>query len=150
MAFRFDKFTIKAQEAVQRAQDLAAERGNPQIDALHLLAALLAENEGVIRPLFDKIGVNRGQLDSIVDAELRHLPRVTGGAGPQPGESLIAVLEAAKRQAGTMKDEFVSTEHLLLGLTQVDTKARNVLKLNAVTEADVLKALAIGARRARA
>ena len=67
MAFRFDKFTIKAQEAVQRAQELAADRGNPQIDPLHLLAALLGESEGVVRPLLDKIGVNRRQLDTIVE-----------------------------------------------------------------------------------
>jgi ATP-dependent Clp protease ATP-binding subunit ClpB len=141
MAFRLDKLTIKAQEAVQRAQDFAANRGNPQIDALHLLAALLAEGEGVTRPLLDKIGVNRGQLEQIVEAELAHLPKVSGGAGPQPGESLMNVLEAAQRLAATMKDEFVSTEHLLLALTQVDTKARNVLKLNAITDADVLKGL---------
>ena len=64
MAFRFDKFTLKAQEAVQRAQDLAADRGNPQIDPLHLLAALLGENEGVVKPILDKIGVNRGAARS--------------------------------------------------------------------------------------
>lgn len=78
MAFRFDKFTIKAQEAVQRAQELAADRGNPQIDPLHLLAALLAESEGVVRPIFDKIGVNRQQLDTIVESELGRFPKMSG------------------------------------------------------------------------
>jgi ATP-dependent Clp protease ATP-binding subunit ClpB len=62
MAFRFDKLTIKAQEAVQRAQELAADRGNPQIDPLHLLAALLVEEEGIVKPLLDKIGVNLNQF----------------------------------------------------------------------------------------
>ncbi len=59
MAVRFDKFTIKAQEALQRAQNLAADHGNPQIEAIHLLAALVAETEGVVRPILDKIGANR-------------------------------------------------------------------------------------------
>ena len=61
---------------MQRAQELAAERGNPQIEPLHLLAALLAESEGVVRPILEKIGANRAQLEKIVDAELEHLPKV--------------------------------------------------------------------------
>ncbi len=84
MAFRFDKLTIKAQEAVQRAQELAADRGNPQIDPLHLLAALLGEQDGVVRPLLEKIGANRAQLDRIVEAELGHFPKVSGGARRSP------------------------------------------------------------------
>jgi ATP-dependent Clp protease ATP-binding subunit ClpB len=141
MALRLDKLTIKAQEALQQAQSLAADRGNPQIEALHLLAALVAETDGVIRPILDKIGANRDQLQTIANAELGHLPKVAGGAMPQIGDSLSRVLEAAQRQAETMKDDFVSTEHLLLSLAQVDTKAKNVLKLNAIDEGAVLKAL---------
>jgi ATP-dependent Clp protease ATP-binding subunit ClpB len=141
MAIRFDKLTIKAQEAIQRAQSLAADRGNPQIEALHLLAALVGEGEGVIRPILDKIGANRPQLEKIIEAELGHLPKISGGATPQLGDSAVKVLEAAQKQAETMKDEFVSTEHLLLSLIQVDSKAKNVLKLNAIDEAAMLKAL---------
>jgi ATP-dependent Clp protease ATP-binding subunit ClpB len=136
-----DKLTVKAQEAVQRAQSLAADRGNPQIEALHLLRALADESEGVVRPILEKIGTNRSQLDKIVDAELGHLPKVSGGAAPPVGESLMKVLDAAQKQAEAMKDDFVSTEHLLLALTQVDSKAKNVLKLNAIDEAVLLKAL---------
>ena len=62
MAFRFDKLTLKAQEAVSGAQSLAADHGNPQIDPLHLLAVLLAEKDGIIEPILDKIGVNRGAI----------------------------------------------------------------------------------------
>ncbi|MBL9125502.1 MAG: ATP-dependent chaperone ClpB, partial [Planctomycetaceae bacterium] len=92
MAFRFDKFTIKAQEAVQRAQEIAADRGNAQVEALHLLAALVAEEQGVVRPLLDKIGVDRGRLDQIIQSELGHLPRMSGAAAqPQMGESLARV-----------------------------------------------------------
>jgi ATP-dependent Clp protease ATP-binding subunit ClpB len=141
MAVRFDKFTIKAQEALQRAQGLAADRGNPQIEAIHLLAALVEESEGIVRPILEKIGVNRGQLERIVDSELNHLPKSSGGAMPQLGDSATKVLEAAQKQADTMKDEFVSTEHLLLALAQVDTKAKNVLKLNAIDDQAILKAL---------
>jgi len=141
MAIRFDKLTIKAQEALQRAQNLAADNGNPQIEAIHLLAALVAETEGVVRPILDKIGVNHSQLRRIVDAEIDHLPKARGGAQPQLAESAVKVLEKAQSLADSMKDDFVSTEHLLLALTQVDTKARNVLKLNAIDEGAVLKAL---------
>ena len=141
MAFRFDKLTLKAQEAVTGAQELAADRGNAQIDPLHLLAALLRENDGIIGPILDRIGVNRGQLGKIVEAELGHFAQVSGGAPPHGGQELNRVLEAAQREADAMKDEFVSTEHLLLALTKVDSKAKNVLKLNAVTEKDLLKVM---------
>jgi len=120
MAFRFDKLTIKAQEAVAAAQALG---------------------EGIVGPILDRIGVNRGQLDRIVQSELGHLPKVSGGATPQGSPPLQQVLDAAQREADAMKDEFVSTEHVLLALTKIDSTAQNVLKLNAVTEQDVLKAL---------
>jgi len=141
MAVRFDKFTIKAQEAIQRAQETAADRGNPQIEPIHLLSALVAETDGIVRPILEKIGANRGQLEKIIDAELGHLPKASGGAMPGLGEGVVKVLEAAQKQAEAMKDEFTSTEHLLLALTQVDTKAKSVLKLNAIDESAVLKAL---------
>ncbi|MCE5302690.1 MAG: ATP-dependent chaperone ClpB [Planctomycetaceae bacterium] len=141
MAFRFDKLTLKAQEAVTQAQELAADRGHAQIDPLHLLAALLSEADGVIGPIFERIGVNRGQLDKIVQSELGRFAHVSGGAPPQPNNELHRVLEAAQHEADVMKDEFVSTEHLLLALAKVDSKAKNVLKLNAVTEKDILKVL---------
>jgi ATP-dependent Clp protease ATP-binding subunit ClpB len=80
-------------------------------------------------------------LDKIVEAELGHFAKVSGGAPPQPGSELNKVLEAAQREAEAMKDEFVSTEHLLLALTKVDSKAKNVLKLNAITDKEVLQVL---------
>jgi ATP-dependent Clp protease ATP-binding subunit ClpB len=141
MAFRFDKLTLKAQEAVTRAQELAADRGHAQIDPLHLLAALLSESDGIVLPILERIGVNRGQLEKIIQAELGHFARVSGGAPPQAGRELNQVLEVAQREADTMKDEFVSTEHLLLALAKVESKAKNVLKLNAITEKDLLKVL---------
>jgi len=141
MAFRFDKLTIKAQEAVQGAQDLAADAGNPQIDAVHLLGALLREEEGIFWPLLDKIGVNRRQLETIVDGELKHFPKSSGGSQPQAAQSLMNVLEGAQREAAAMKDEFVSVEHLVLALAKTDTKAKQLLKLNAIDEPKLMQAL---------
>jgi ATP-dependent Clp protease ATP-binding subunit ClpB len=141
MAFRFDKLTLKAQEAVAGAQELATDRGHAQIDPLHLLAALLAENDGIVGPILERIGANRGQLDKIVQAELGHFARTSGGAPPQASRELNQVLEAAQREADAMKDEFVSTEHLLLALTKADSKAKNILKLNAITDKELLQVL---------
>ncbi|MBM4057737.1 MAG: ATP-dependent chaperone ClpB, partial [Planctomycetes bacterium] len=124
MPFRFDKFTIKAQEAVQAAVELAGERGNPQVTALHLLQALLSEREGIVRPLLEKIGVDRGQLERILKAELAHLPKVSGGSQPQPDQELVKVFEAATAASHAMKDEFVSTDHLLLALAKTPSKAK--------------------------
>jgi ATP-dependent Clp protease ATP-binding subunit ClpB len=141
MAFRFDRLTTKAREAVERAIGLATDRGHAQVDPLHLLAGLLAESEGVVRPLLEKIGANRRQLERIVESELGHFAKVTGGAQPQPSPQFMQVLETAQGDAQAMRDEYVSTEHLLLALTKVDSKAKNVLKLNAITDQDLLKAL---------
>jgi ATP-dependent Clp protease ATP-binding subunit ClpB len=142
MAFRFDKLTTKAQEAVQNAITLATDGGNPQAEPLHLLAALLAESDGIVGPLLSKIGTDRPQLERIVQAELGHLPKLSGASQPpQPSAELLKVLEAAQAEAGSMKDDFVSTEHLFTALAKVDSKARSVLKLNAITDKEVLQAL---------
>jgi ATP-dependent Clp protease ATP-binding subunit ClpB len=141
MAFRFDKFTIKAQEAVQRAIDLAADRGNPQVTPVHLLQALVAEHEGIVRPLLEKIGVDRGHLERVVEAELSHFPKVSGGAQPQPDQELMKVFEQAAKEAEGMKDEFVSTDHLLLALVKAPSKAKNLLQLGGVDEKQLLAGL---------
>ena len=141
MPFRFDKLTIKAQEAVQRALELAASRGNPQITPAHLLHSLVSEREGIVRPLMEKIGVDQGHLERIIEAELSHLPKVSGGAQPQADQELSKVFECAATEADTMKDEFVSTDHLLLGLVKTPSKAKNVLKLAAVDEKQLLAGL---------
>jgi len=141
MPFRFDKLTIKAQEAVQRALELAASRGNPQITPVHLLHSLVSEREGIVRPLLEKIGVDQGHLERIIEAELSHLPKVSGGAQPQADQELSKVFECAATEADTMKDEFVSTDHLLLGLVKTPSKAKNVLKLAAIDEKQLLAGL---------
>jgi len=141
MAFRFDKFTIKAQEAVQRAVDAAADRGNPQVTPVHLLQSLVAEHEGIVRPLLEKIGVERGHLERVTEAELAHQPKISGGAQPQPDQELMKVFEQAAKEAEVMKDEFVSTDHLLLSLVKTPSKAKNVLQLGGVDEKQLLAGL---------
>ena len=143
MAFRFDKLTVKSQEAVQQAQAEAENLGHQQLLPLHLLKALLTEEQGIVRPLLQKIGVKIPQLESMVAAELNRLPKVSGGGGAQVGASreVLQVFDAATQAADQMKDQFVSTEHLLLGLTKIDDSAKRLLSLNAIEEKDILNAL---------
>lgn len=141
MTFRFDKLTIKAQEAVASAQNLATEQGHPEVDSLHLLSALERESDGVVGPILGKIGVNRDQLCGMIDAELERLPKTSGGSTPQVSASLREVFEASMREATAMQDDFVSTEHLLVALAKTESKAKQALELNGVREADILSAL---------
>ena len=141
MAFRMDKLTIKGQEAIVEAQSLASAAGNPEIEGLHLFSALLKDNEGVVVPLLKKIGASIEKLQSTTESELKRLPRSTGGRQATISPSLQKALESAADAAAAMKDEYVSTEHLLLGLCRTENKASGLLKLLGVTEADILNAL---------
>ncbi len=141
MTFRIDKLTVKAQEALQRAQTIASEKDHPEIEPLHLLAGLLAETDGVVQPLLERIGANRRQLDQMVQAELKHRPTVSGGGPPQISRDLLQVLETAQREADAMKDAFVSTEHLMLGLAEVESSAKRILRMNAIGRSEILQAL---------
>ena len=124
MAIRWDKFTVKAQEAVQRGNELAAEHGNPEMQPLHLLAALLEDKEGIVPPVLEKIGIGPQAVLSEVYRELEKLPKVSGQAS-QPALSSEAngLLEQAFKEASNFKDEYVSTEHLLLAITHLKRDA---------------------------
>ena len=138
MAFQFEKLTTKAQEALQRAQSFAIEQGHQQLQPIHLLKGLVDETDGIVRPLFQKMGVDTQQLQTVLENELARLPKVSGNdAHPQVSPAGIRVLEAAQKEADAMQDEFVSTEHLLLALTKVDDQAQRLLKMHAVTEDDL-------------
>ncbi len=141
MAFRFDKLTVKGQEAIAAAQSRAAELGNAEMDTLHVLDALLKESDGIVVPLLKKLGVALDTLKSMVESEANRLPKISGGREPQVGPQLRTAFEAAAKAAETMKDEFISTEHLLLGLLRSAGHAQQVLKLSGIAEADVLKGL---------
>src|SRR5580693_1122828 len=119
MAIRWDKFTVKSQEAIQSAGTLATEHGNPELLPLHLLAALLEDKDGIIVPVLQKVGVATDQLIAKTTETLGKLPKVSG-SGAQPGMSnaMQKVLDQAFKEADNFKDEYVSTEHLLLALAQ--------------------------------
>ncbi|MFN7735256.1 MAG: ATP-dependent chaperone ClpB [Pirellula sp.] len=136
-----DKLTVKAQEAIVGAQALAATNGNPEMEGMHLLASLLQDSNGVVVPLLKKIGAPLDKIQSTTESELKRLPRSSGGRQPAIGPSLQKSLEASAAAAESMKDEFVSTEHLLLGLCRADKNAGELLKLFGVTEKDILSGL---------
>jgi len=141
MSFRMDKLTIKAQEAIVEAQSKASSLGNPELDPLHLMHALLQDNEGVVVPLLKKIGASVEKLRSVADSELGRLPKSSGGRQAGVGPSLQKVFESSASAATAMKDEYISTEHLFLGLCRTQNKAGEVLKLLGIDENDILGAL---------
>ncbi|MEX1137884.1 MAG: ATP-dependent chaperone ClpB [Bacteroidota bacterium] len=138
----FNKFTIKAQEAVQNAQAIAASYANQAMEPEHLLAALVQESQGVVVPLLQKIGTNVNHLKIKINEELEKLPKVQGGGEQRLSPGLADVFEVAQREAGKLKDEFVSTEHLLLGLLSSSKgSAASRLKEQGVSREAILKAL---------
>ena len=141
MAFRFDKLTTKAQSLVAEAQAQAASAGNPEISPLHLLGAMLEETDGITLPLLEKMNVDAAQLKDLVSSEATRLPAVSGGRQPSISATLQQTFDAAADAAESLKDEYVSTEHLLLGLARADSKAMNLLKILGITDEDVLKAM---------
>jgi ATP-dependent Clp protease ATP-binding subunit ClpB len=124
-----DKFTIKSQEAIQAAQGLAHQRGNPEITPEHLLSVLLEQDGGIVVPLLAKLGAAPDQLRPRVTAALDKLSSVAGAAAAQsnPSGELVRVFQAAEREAEALKDEFISTEHLLIALAESQGEAGAVL-----------------------
>jgi ATP-dependent Clp protease ATP-binding subunit ClpB len=144
MAIRWEKLTVKAQEAVQRGNDLASEHGNPELLPLHLLAALLEDKEGIILPVLEKIGIGPQAVLNETYREIEKLPKVSGGGAAQASLSKAAneLLERAFKEAANFKDEYVSTEHLLLAITHLKRDpAQEILARQGATYDAILKAL---------
>ncbi|MDZ4852797.1 MAG: ATP-dependent chaperone ClpB [Pirellulaceae bacterium] len=141
MSFRIDKLTIKAQEAVSEAQSKAQELGNPELDCLHLLWGILRDSEGVALAIVRKIGAQEKQILSTLQSELNRLPKTSSGRAPSVGPGLQKTFESISSIADSMKDDFYSTEHLLLGLCSTDNKANSLLKLLGVSTDEIMKAL---------
>src|SRR5712672_1036840 len=139
---RFDKLTLKAQEAVQSAQDIAARHDHQQIEPLHLLAALVAQTDGIVPPLLSRLGVRPETLAGEIEAALARLPKVTGAAQQQLSQASNKVLEGAFVEAEQFKDEYVSAEHILLAISTIrkDPAAELLAKHGASREA-ILQAL---------
>jgi ATP-dependent Clp protease ATP-binding subunit ClpB len=123
----FERLTVKAGEALQAASTAARQAGNPQIEDSHLLAALLEQEEGIVVPILQKVGVNVARLRSENDAAAARLPKQSG-AQPHLSRELNEVLDRAEEEARSLKDEYVSTEHLLLGLAEKGFTARDLLR----------------------
>ncbi len=140
MAFRFDKLTLKSQEAVQRAQEIARQRDHQKLEPMHLLAALLDEDQAVVRSLLQQLGVDPGQIRRAAEQGLESFPKVTGGEMTMSPD-LGKVFDAAQAEADRLKDQFVSVEHLLLGLSKVKSRAAEVLAALGIGPDDLLRAM---------
>jgi ATP-dependent Clp protease ATP-binding subunit ClpB len=145
----FNKFTIKSQEAVQNAQEIASSYSNQTIEPEHLLAALVQDDDGVVPPLLQKVGANLNYIKIKINEAVEKLPKVQGaGLGSQHlSQSLAEVFESAQKEAQQLKDEYVSTEHLLLGLLEEPARggtlstASKLLRDQGVTKDAIYKAL---------
>ena len=136
----FDKFTIKAQEAVQEAVNTAQHAGQQAIEPVHLLQGILLKSRDVTNFIFQKLGVNAMQIEKLVQEELKHLPRVEGGQ-PYFSNDTNKVLERAIADSQKMGDEFVSVEPILLALLEVNTTVSRILKDAGCTEQEMKKAI---------
>ena len=139
---RFDRFTIKSQELVQKAKSLAEQYGNQQIEPEHILQAMLSDREGTAVAMLRKLGVAPDPPSTDALRAIERLPKVSGGAA----EAYISartksVLDAAFAEAGTMKDEYVSTEHILLALLADKGETGRILSRHGITRDAVFKAL---------
>ena len=149
MAIRWDKFTVKAQEAVQRANELASEHGNPELMPVHLLAALIEDKEGIVPPVLEKIGIGPQAVLAEIYKEIEKLPKVSGSGAQQAtlSSQVNQLFENAFKQADQFKDEYVSTEHLLLAIAGQkrdrgkSDAAQEILTRHGATHDAILKAL---------
>ncbi len=139
---RFDKLTLKGQEALQSAQSHAQEKGNPQVAPEHLLWALVEQKEGVVLPIFQKLGVNLQTVARDLADLVAKLPKVQGQSEVQISPSLNRILEDAFKEADQFKDEYVSTEHLLIALSNAKSEpVSRLLQSHGVTKDAILKVL---------
>jgi len=141
---RADRMTIRTQEALQAAAELTDRMGNSEVAPEHILASLLEQSEGVVAPILKKIGADHAALAAEVKKALERLPRTSGEGVSQPAlsPSLQRVLDSAWKEAQRLKDEYVSTEHVLLALVKGRTPAAEILKRFGVTEDALLAAMA--------
>jgi ATP-dependent Clp protease ATP-binding subunit ClpB len=140
---RSEKFTVKAQEALQAAQEMGERSGQQQVEPLHVLWALVAQGDGVVPPLLEKLGVSPTLIASEAEKQITRLPKVSGGSQQQFSSATTKVLERAFDEAQRLKDEYVSTEHILLAIsaTEKDPAGQLLVKQGASHDA-ILQAMA--------
>ena len=141
----FNRFTIKAQEALQNAQDIASSEGHGEFRALHLLAALIQDSDSLIQPLLERANVDLDDLFTDIERDMKRYPK-TLSASPASqlylSQETIHIIDVASRFAKASKDEFVSCEHLFMGIVEVNSAAKNILEKYGVKRDSVLRILA--------
>src|SRR6185436_9797282 len=138
---RLDRFTLRAQEAIQTAIEMAERNQNQQVEPEHLLAVMLEQPEGIVRPILGKLSVNVTVVLNDVQAAIARFPRVQGGQ-QYFSPRLTQIFTAAQKQAESMQEEYISTEHLLLALTdEKDGESGKILRQHGVNRDDLLKVI---------
>ena len=143
MAINPSKLTVKSQEALQEAQRIAREQSHQEMDGEHLLLALTGQDESLVPELLARIGVPPAKLQPDLEKELARRHKIQGGNDPYAGRDLQKALDAAQSEANKLKDDYVSTEHLLLGLLDSSsTSLKKMFAAHGLKRDAVLKALA--------
>ncbi|KUK83453.1 MAG: ATPase with chaperone activity, ATP-binding subunit, partial [Pelotomaculum thermopropionicum] len=139
---KLDKLTIKTQEAFETAQRTMAQYSHQQMEGLHLLLGLLEQEEGIVKPVLQKLEIDLSRLKSQVQAAVERLPAVHGAGGMYASRELTGIIDLAWKEAERFKDEYLSTEHILLGMVaQKGSEAGKILTSHGVTRDRVYKAL---------
>ncbi len=139
---RFDKFTLKVQEALQETQELAGKYGHQAIDAEHLLVVFLKQKEGIVGSIIGKLGIDARNIEQELTRHLERLPRVEGGGQIYITQRLNKIFDAAMVEAARLKDEYVSTEHILIAMVEEkDGAAARILKAAGVAKDDIFRVL---------
>lgn len=138
---KFDKFTLKAQEALATAQQIAMAKSHSVLTPLHLLKAICDDDEGVVVMILKKIGANVGQIRTMIDSQLNHLPQGQATAQLMPDPALNQIVLNAQNKADAAGDEYLSVEHLLISLASVKSDASEILHLNSITPQQIEAAL---------
>ena len=139
---RYEKLTVKAQEALQAAQDIAEKSGQQQLEPLHILAALVAQQDGVVPPILSRLGVRPEALSGELQTQIARLPKVTGVSQQYLSEASNQVLEKAFEEAEAFKDEYVSAEHILLSIAaRGSDPAAQLLSRHGASREAILQAL---------
>jgi ATP-dependent Clp protease ATP-binding subunit ClpB len=138
---KFDKFTLKAQEALATAQQIAMAKSHTVLSALHLLSAICGDETGVVVMILKKIGANISRLKDMTDSELARLPQGKNGTSLMPEPVFNQIVLDAQNRADAMGDEYLSVEHLFIALASVQSDAKEILRLNSITPEQIEGAL---------
>lgn len=141
----FHRFTIKAQESLQNAQELAARMNHGELKSLHLLSSLLEDSQSLVQPVLVRSGINLDKLHQQIEAELEHLPKLVSGSSVSQlylSQELMQILDQAAKIAAQQKDEFISCEHLLLAILEISSSTQEILKQFGLRRESVLRILA--------